>query len=124
MLSGVGRDYDGQPFRSRQHVEAQILGDVTTPDFDLVVLPEAPGPQLRAALQGSGVDWRVVTNETIAREGTPLERASAIRRTAEDLQWAQEGTNSAVSEGSRNAYSSLEQTLRADLDRLLAARTT
>ncbi len=124
VLSGVGRDYDGQPFRSRQHVEAQILGDVTTPDFDLVVLPEAPGPQLRAALQGSGVDWRVVTNETIAREGTPLERASAIRRTAEDLQWAQEGTNSAVSEGSRNAYSSLEQTLRADLDRLLAARTT
>ncbi|MBF6203702.1 hypothetical protein IU483_06185 [Streptomyces gardneri] len=65
-----------------------------------------------------------MTNETIAREGTPLERASAIRRTAEDLQWAQEGTNSAVSEGSRNAYSSLEQTLRADLDRLLAARTT
>nr|WP_139795492.1 hypothetical protein [Nocardia donostiensis] len=124
VLSGVGRDYDGQLFRSRQHVEAQVLGDVTTSNFDLVALPEAPSPQLRAALQRSGVEWRVVTNETIAREGTPLERAAAIRRTTEDVQWAREGTNSAASAASRSTYLSLEQTLRTDLDRLLAAHTT
>lgn len=123
VLSGVGRDYDGQPFRSRQHVEALVLGDVTRSNFDLVALPHEPGPQLRGALRGAGVDWRVVTNETIAREGTPLERAAALRRTTEDLKWAREGAGSAVSADSRNAYLSLERILRADHDRLLAAPT-
>ncbi|MFI2231444.1 hypothetical protein [Nocardia testacea] len=94
---------------------------MTRPNFDLVALPHAPGPQLRAALQGAGVDWRVVTNETIAREGTPLERAAALRRTTEDLKWAREAAGSAVSADSRNAYLGLERILRADHGRLLAA---
>jgi hypothetical protein len=81
----IDRDYTGAEFRSNIFVEAQMF-DVTTADIDFIALHEPPGAELRQALDQSGVDWRVLTNQTIAAEGSPAERAAAIERTSQDLE--------------------------------------
>ncbi|MFI9536346.1 hypothetical protein ACIG56_24220 [Nocardia fusca] len=80
----IDRDYTGAQFRSDMFVEAQMF-DVTVADIDFIALHEPPRAELRQALDQSGVQWRVLTNQTIAAEGSPAERAAAIERTSQDL---------------------------------------
>ncbi|RMI33612.1 hypothetical protein [Nocardia stercoris] len=85
----IGRDYGGVSFRSNFFVEAQMF-DLTTSDIDFIALHQAPGPELRQALDRSGTAWRILTNHTIAAEGSPAERAAAIERTSQDLEHVRE----------------------------------
>ncbi|WP_169814695.1 alpha/beta fold hydrolase, partial [Nocardia pseudovaccinii] len=81
----IGRDYTGASFRSGVFIEAQIF-DLTTSDIDFIALHQAPGAALRQALDRSGIKWRILTNRTIAAEGSPAERAAAIERTSQDVE--------------------------------------
>ncbi|MFI9410615.1 hypothetical protein [Nocardia gamkensis] len=84
-IAPIGRDYLGADFRANHFIEAQMF-DLTTADIDFIGLHQPPGAALRQALDQSGMDWRVLTNRTIAAEGTPAERAAAIERTSQDLE--------------------------------------
>ncbi|WP_157181630.1 hypothetical protein [Nocardia testacea] len=86
-LLTVDRQYQTPWFTSSDFVEAQIHGGVGVHDIDHVLLPRDPTPELRRALDGSGVPWRVFNNETIAREGTLAERTAARERLVAQRRW-------------------------------------
>ncbi|MFE7744548.1 hypothetical protein [Nocardia sp. NPDC057455] len=98
-MSGLDRDYSGQPFRSRCFVEAQIHGDVTVDDIDYVALHKEPSESLQAALERSGVDWRVTNNSTIAEHGSMTERAAALERAETDLNFLRNSSGEQAAEG-------------------------
>ncbi|MFI5537587.1 hypothetical protein ACIA5H_14465 [Nocardia sp. NPDC051900] len=108
-LAPIGRDYLGADFRASHFIEAQMF-DLTTADIDFIGLHQSPSPALRQALDQSGVDWRVLTNRTIAAEGSPAERAAAIERTNQDLEHLRH-----VHPVMRSHAEPLEAELRADL---------
>ncbi|MEV6325231.1 hypothetical protein AB0M45_29215 [Nocardia sp. NPDC051787] len=82
----IDRDYLGADFRAKHFIEAQMF-DVTTADIDFIGLHQPPGEALRQALDQSGTEWRVLNNQTIAAEGSAAERAAAIERTTQDLEY-------------------------------------
>ncbi|WP_280358890.1 hypothetical protein [Nocardia otitidiscaviarum] len=84
--------------------------DVTTADMEFIGLPQPPGPELRQALDQSGTEWRVLTNRTLAEEGNTAERAAAIERTSQDLEYLRH-----VHPVVRPHAESLEAELSADL---------
>ncbi|MEU5759633.1 hypothetical protein [Nocardia sp. NPDC047648] len=116
-IAPIGRDYLGADFRGNHFIEAQMF-DLTTADIDFIGLHQPPGAALRQALDQSGVDWRVLTNRTIAAEGTPAERAAAIERTSQDLEHLRH-----VHPTIRSHAEPLEAELRDDL-RVLSDSTT
>ncbi|MBF6182097.1 hypothetical protein [Nocardia otitidiscaviarum] len=82
----IDRDYRGANFRANHFIEAQMF-DITTADIDFVGLHQPPGAELRQALDQSGTEWRVLTNKALAEEGSAVERAAAIERTSQDLEY-------------------------------------
>ncbi|MEA3528675.1 hypothetical protein ACWEQA_15350 [Nocardia sp. NPDC004085] len=108
-MAPIGRDYLGADFRAGHFFEAQMF-DLTTADIDFIGLHQPPGAALRQALDESGIDWRVLTNRTIAAEGTPAERAAAIERTSQDLEYLRH-----VHPAIRSHAEPIEAELRADL---------
>ncbi|WP_063021443.1 hypothetical protein [Nocardia niwae] len=108
-LAPVGRDYLGADFRANHFIEAQMF-DLTTADIDFIGLHQPPSAALRQALDQSGLDWRVLSNRTIAAEGSPAERAAAIERTSQDLEHLRH-----VHPVMRSHAEPLEAELRADL---------
>ncbi|MEU6187438.1 hypothetical protein [Nocardia sp. NPDC047038] len=108
-MAPIGRDYLGADFRAGHFFEAQMF-DLTTADIDFIGLHQPPGAALRQALDQSGIDWRVLTNRTIAAEGTPAERAAAIERTSQDLEHLRH-----VHPAIRSQAERLGAELRADL---------
>uniref|UniRef100_UPI0018CC61E9 NUDIX domain-containing protein n=1 Tax=Nocardia sp. NRRL WC-3656 TaxID=1463824 RepID=UPI0018CC61E9 len=84
-LRGTDRDYLGPLFRRHQFVECHIHGGLTLADIDHINLPEAPDPELRAALDRAGVAWRVLDSHAIARSGDAEDVARERRRLEEDL---------------------------------------
>ncbi|MGK8559312.1 hypothetical protein [Nocardia gipuzkoensis] len=85
-LPPIDRDYLGADFRAMHFIEAQMF-DVTTADIDFIGVHQPPGEALRQALDQSGIEWRVLNNQTIAAEGSAAERAAAIERTTQDLEY-------------------------------------
>lgn len=108
-IAPIGRDYLGPGFRSNVFVEAQIF-NVTTADIDFIGLHQPPGAVLRQALEQSGIEWRVLTNRTLAAEGSAAERASAIERTNQELEYLR-----SASPFTRQYDESLEAQLSGDL---------
>ncbi|MFE7798340.1 hypothetical protein [Nocardia sp. NPDC057440] len=86
-LQAVDRQYHTAAFTKASFAEAQVHGKVTLNDIDHVLLPSEPAPELRRALDDNGVAWKVHNNETIARDGTPAERAAARERIADQRRW-------------------------------------
>ncbi|MGW1743065.1 hypothetical protein ACWCPQ_30145 [Nocardia sp. NPDC001965] len=86
-LLTLDRQYRTPWFTSSDFVEAQVHGGVGVTDIDHVLLSRDPTPELRLALDESGVAWRVFDNETIAREGTPAERVAARERLVDQRRW-------------------------------------
>ncbi|WP_157129382.1 hypothetical protein [Nocardia amamiensis] len=105
----IDRDYLGADFRANHFIEAQMF-DVTTADIDFIGLHRPPGEELRQALDQSGVNWRVLDNQTIAAEGSAAERAAAIERTSQDLEYLRRPSPFVRSEAER-----LQAALSADL---------
>jgi hypothetical protein len=86
-LLTMDREYHKPSFTAADYVEAQVHGGVSVHDIDHVLLPREPTPELRRALDNTGTPWRVFNNETIARDGTPAERAAARERITEQRRW-------------------------------------
>jgi hypothetical protein len=84
-IAPIDRDYLGADIRANHFIEAQMF-DITTADIDFIGLHQPPGEVLRQALDQSGTEWRVLTNRTLAAEGSAAERAAAIERTSQDLE--------------------------------------
>ncbi len=105
----IDRDYLGAEFRANHFIEAQMF-DITTADIEFIGLHQPPDAVLRQALDQSGANWRVLTNRTLADEGSPAEQTAAIVRTRQDLEYLR-NTPPVV----RSRSGPLEAELAADL---------
>lgn len=83
-LNDLDRKMDESAFRSGTYAEAQIHGGVTLADIDEVLFPTTPTAAVQKELNDAGVKWRVLNFKTAA-DGTPQERADALRVARQDL---------------------------------------
>lgn len=83
-LRDLNRDPLDREFRANTYAEAQVHGGVTLDDVEEVVFPSTPPKATRDLLDAKGVSWRVLNLKT-AVEGTPDERATALRVAEQDL---------------------------------------
>lgn len=83
-LTDLERDVNSVNFRHGNYAEAQIHGGVTLDDVEEIVFPATPTAALRKQLDDAGVSWRVLNFKTAA-DGTPEERATALRIAEQDI---------------------------------------
>lgn len=82
-LDTSDRDPGSQRFRASNYAEAEIHGGVTLADVEEVVFPITPPAALRMKLDDADVSWRVLNLQTAA-QGSPEERATALRIAEQD----------------------------------------
>jgi hypothetical protein len=85
VLSSLDRKYDELSWRSAWWTEAQVHSPdgvsraLTSADIDHVLFASQPDASLTAKLDARGIPWKVWNYSTIARMGTPAEKAAAAR---------------------------------------------